>query len=86
MSKRKEHIEWELSILKIGLNSRYGINKDDNWEERQQKISNRIVELKEELKALNQNKDEIEDRTADIDEDMPGEFVKIKEENQNKDE
>jgi len=33
---------------------------------------------------LNQNKDEIEDRTADIDEDMPGEFVKIKEENQNK--
>ena len=84
MSKRKEHIEWELSILKIGLNSRYGINKDDNWEERQQKISNRIVELKEELKALNQNKDEIEDRTADIDEDMPGEFVKIKEENQNK--
>ena len=58
MSKRKEHIEWELSILKIGLNSRYGINKDDNFEERQQKISNRIVELKEELKALNQNKDE----------------------------
>ena len=59
MSKRKEHIEWELSILKIGLNSRYGINKDDNFEERQQKISNRIVELKEELKALNQNKDEL---------------------------
>lgn len=58
MSKRKEHIEWELSILKIGLNSRYGINKDDNFEERQQKISNRIVELKEELKALNQNKDD----------------------------
>ena len=58
MSKRKEHIEWELSILKIGLNSRYGINKDGNFKERQQKISNRIVELKEELKALNQNKDE----------------------------
>ena len=58
MSKRKEHIEWELSVLKMGLNSRYGINKDDNFEERQQKISNRIVELKEELKALNQKKDE----------------------------
>ena len=54
----KEHIEWELSILKMGLNSRYGINKDDNFEEKQQKISNRIVELKEELKELNQNKDE----------------------------
>ena len=36
------------------------------------------------IEFINQNKDEIEDRTADIDEDMPGEFVKIKEENQNK--
>ena len=30
------------------------------------------------------SKDEIEDRTADIDEDMPGEFIKIKEEFQKK--
>ena len=58
MSKRKEQVEWELSMLKMGLNSRYGINKDDNFEEKQQKISNRIVELKEELKELNQNKDD----------------------------
>tara|TARA_R110001592_G_scaffold121015_1_gene326001 strand:- start:2 stop:175 length:174 start_codon:yes stop_codon:yes gene_type:complete len=54
MSKRLKHIQWELAILKSGLLSRYGINKDDNSEEKQQKISNRIVELKEELKALNQ--------------------------------
>ncbi len=31
------------------------------------------------LKELKPKEDEIEDRTADIDEDMPGEFVKIKE-------
>ena len=30
------------------------------------------------------SKDEIEDRTADIDEDMPGEFIKIKKKFQNK--
>ena len=30
------------------------------------------------------SKDEIEDRTADIDENMPGEFIKIKEEFQKK--
>ena len=55
-------------------------------------FDNSMEELKEEygydfysdIEALNQNKDEIVDRTADIDEDMPGEFVKIKEENQNK--
>ncbi len=35
--------------------------------------------LLEEVRKLNQKEDEIEDRTADIDEDMPGEFVKIKE-------
>ena len=54
MSKRKEHIEWELAILKSGLLSKYGVNKNDNSEERRQKISNRIVELTEELKALKQ--------------------------------
>jgi len=58
MSKRIKHIEWELAILKSGLLSRYGINKNDNSEEGRQKISNRIVELKEELKALNQKEDE----------------------------
>lgn len=58
MSKRKEHIEWELAILRSGLLSRYGINKNDISEEVRQKISNRIVELKEELTSLNQNKDE----------------------------
>ena len=31
------------------------------------------------MKELKPKEDEIEDRTADIDEDMPGEFVKIKE-------
>ena len=30
------------------------------------------------------SKDEIEDRTADIDEDMPGEFIKIREKFQKK--
>ena len=54
MSKRIKHIEWELAILKSGLLSKYGINKNDNSEERRQKISNRIVELTEELKALKQ--------------------------------
>ena len=53
MSKRLKHIQWELAILKSGLLSKYGINKNDNSEERRQKISNRIVELTEELKALN---------------------------------
>ena len=55
MSKRLKHIEWELAILKSGLLSKYSINKNDNSEERLQKISNRIVELTEELKALNKD-------------------------------
>lgn len=55
MNKRIKHIEWELAILKSGLLSRYGVNKNDNSEERRQKISNRIVELTEELKALNKD-------------------------------
>ena len=29
MNKRIKHIEWELAILRSGLLSRYGINKDD---------------------------------------------------------
>jgi|NorSeaMetagenome_1021524.scaffolds.fasta_scaffold03743_12 hypothetical protein len=55
MNKRIKHIEWELAILKSGLLSRYGVNKNDNSEERRQKISNRIVELTEELKVLNKD-------------------------------
>ena len=58
MSKRLKHIQWELAILKSGLLSKYGINKNDNSEEERQKISNRIVELTEELKALNKKEDE----------------------------
>ena len=56
MSKRIKHIEWELAILKSGLLSKYGINKNDNSEERLQKISNRIVELTEELTVLNKKR------------------------------
>ena len=56
MSKRIKHIEWELAILKSGLLSKYGINKNDISEERRQKISNRIVELKEELTVLNKKR------------------------------
>ena len=58
MSKRLKHIQWELAILKSGLLSKYGVNKNDNSEEERQKISNRIVELTEELKSLNQKEDE----------------------------
>ena len=56
MSKRIKHIEWELAILKSGLLSKYGINKNDISEERRQKISNRIVELTEELTVLNKKR------------------------------
>ena len=56
MSKRIKHIQWELAILKSGLLSKYGINKNDNSEERLQKISNRIVELTEELTVLNKKR------------------------------
>ena len=56
MSKRIKHIEWELAILKSGLLSKYGINKNDISEERLQKISNRIVELTEELTVLNKKR------------------------------
>ena len=41
------------------------------------RIVGELESIKENI--LNQKEDEIEDRTADIDEDMPGEFVKIKE-------
>tara|TARA_R110002153_G_scaffold273109_1_gene443075 strand:- start:330 stop:500 length:171 start_codon:yes stop_codon:yes gene_type:complete len=56
MNKRIKHIQWELSILRSGLLSKYGINKNDISEERRQKISNRIVELTEELTSLNTNR------------------------------
>jgi len=58
MNKRIKHIEWELAILKSGLLSSYGINKNDISEEGRQKVSNRIVELTEELTSLNQKEDE----------------------------
>lgn len=54
MNKRKNQIQQELAILKIDLNSNYGVGRYE--EERCQKIFDRIVKLKEELKSLNQNK------------------------------
>ena len=57
MSKRKNQIQQELAILKIDLNSNYGVGRYE--EKRCQKIFDRIVKLKEELKLLNQNKDEL---------------------------
>ena len=65
MSKRENQIRQELAILKIELNSKlpypygksnYGAGRYE--EESCQKIFDKIVELKEELKSLNQNKDE----------------------------
>ena len=58
MSKREKQIRQELAILKIELNSNYGFVIDIEAE-RYQKLYDKIVELKEELKSLNQNKDEI---------------------------
>ena len=57
MSKREKQIRQELAILKIELNSNYGFVIDIEAE-RYQKLYAKIVELKEELKSLNQNKDE----------------------------
>ena len=56
MSKRENQIRQELAILKIDLNSNYGVGRYES--ERCQKIFDRIFELKEELKLLKQNKDE----------------------------
>lgn len=56
MSKREKQIRQELAILKIELNSNYGFI--DIEAERYQKLYDKIVELKKELKSLNQNKDE----------------------------
>ena len=56
MSKRINQIQQELAILKIDLNSNYGVGRYE--EERCKKIFNRILKLKEELKSINQNKDE----------------------------
>ena len=56
MSKRENQIRQELAILKIDLNSNYGVGRYESG--RCQKIFDRISELKEELKSLNQNKDE----------------------------
>ena len=56
MSKRKNQIQQELAILKIESNSNYGFGKYED--KRYQKIFDRMVKLKEELKPINQNKDE----------------------------
>ena len=53
MSKRENQIRQELAILKIDLNSNYGVGRYE--EEKCQKLFDKIVELKEELKSLNQN-------------------------------
>ena len=56
MSKRENQIQQELAILKIDLNSNYGVGRYE--EERCQKIFDRMNILRKELKSLNQNKDE----------------------------
>jgi hypothetical protein len=56
MSKRENQIRQELAILKIDLNSNYGVDRYAS--ERCQKIFDRVTKLREELKSLNQNKDE----------------------------
>jgi hypothetical protein len=61
----KEEIE-HLQWIHDRIISVYGESENVNF----------LIKMRE---IINQNKDEIEDRTADIDEDMPGEFVKIKE-------
>jgi hypothetical protein len=53
MSKRKNQIHQELAILKIDLNSNYGVGGYE--EKRYQKIFDRMVKLKEELKSLNKD-------------------------------
>ena len=56
MSKRENQIRQELAILKIDLNSNYGVGRYEV--ERCQKIFDRVSKLREELKLLNQNKDD----------------------------
>lgn len=56
MSKRENQIRQELAILKIELNSNYGAGLPE--EKRYQKIFDVMVKLKEELKSLNQNKND----------------------------
>ena len=56
MSKRENQIRQELAILKIDLNSNYGFGGYE--QERIDEIFDEIIKLREELKALNQNKDE----------------------------
>jgi len=56
MSNRKNQIREELTILKIDMNSNYGVGRYE--EKRYQKIFDRMVKLKEELKLLKLNKDE----------------------------
>ena len=56
MSKRENQIRQELAILKIDLNSNYGVGRYE--EKRCQKLFDKMLKLKEELKSLNQNKDE----------------------------
>ncbi len=53
MSKRENQIRQELAFLKIEMNSKYG---SGSYEVGDEKIFDRITELKEELKLLNQNK------------------------------
>jgi len=56
MNKRENQIRQELAILKIELNSNYGVGRYEA--ERCQKIFDRISKLREELKSLNQNNHE----------------------------
>lgn len=56
MSKRENQIRQELAILKIDLNSNYGVGRYE--EKRCQKLFDKMLKLKEELKSLNQNKDD----------------------------
>lgn len=56
MNKRENQIRQELAILKIEINSNYGVGRYEV--ERCQKIFDRVSKLKEELKSLNQNKDD----------------------------
>ena len=51
--KRKNQIHQELATLKIDLNSNYGVILQE--EKRYQKIFDRMVKLKEELKSLNKD-------------------------------
>ncbi len=56
MGKRENQIRQELAILKIDLNSNYGVGRYEV--ERCQKIFDRVSKLREELKSLKENKDE----------------------------